>query len=162
MVFEFSWQIGAGENSQIPVKSSTIHSPSNDTIFVSGNDEPRFSNCVSHSDAISAHASVHVTSALGYANFWRLHSFCAFLSFSDNEEMTARGTHPNTYLFHFTLTSYWQNSYWLCHIHLNSYFLILRSPKGVRRIGQSGVRRDDVDDVAKSGGEGNLVSRFLM
>ena len=47
MVFEFSWQIGAGENSQIPVKSSTIHSPSNDTIFVSGNDEPRFLNCVS-------------------------------------------------------------------------------------------------------------------
>ena len=46
MVFEFSWQIGAGENSQIPVKSSTIHSPSNDTIFVSGNDEPRFLNCV--------------------------------------------------------------------------------------------------------------------
>ena len=46
MVFEFSWQIGAGENSHIPVKSSTIHSPSNDTIFVSGNDEPRFSNCV--------------------------------------------------------------------------------------------------------------------
>ena len=45
MVFEFSWQIGAGENSQIPVKSSTIHSPSNDTIFVSGNDEPRFLNC---------------------------------------------------------------------------------------------------------------------
>ena len=45
MVFEFSWQIGAGENSQIPVKSSTIHSPSNDTIFVSGNDEPRLLNC---------------------------------------------------------------------------------------------------------------------
>ena len=42
MVFEFSWQIGAGENSQIPVKSSTIHSPSNDTIFVSGNDKPHF------------------------------------------------------------------------------------------------------------------------
>ena len=46
MVFEFSWQIGAGENSHIPVKSSTIHSLSNDTIFVSGNDEPRFSDCV--------------------------------------------------------------------------------------------------------------------
>ena len=46
MVFEFSWQIGAGENSQIPVKSSTIHSPSNDTIFVSGNDVPHFLNCV--------------------------------------------------------------------------------------------------------------------
>ena len=45
MVFEFSWQIGAGENSQIPVKSSSIHSPSNDTIFVSGNGEPRFLKC---------------------------------------------------------------------------------------------------------------------
>ena len=53
MVFEFSWQIGAGENSQIPVKSSTIHSPSNDTIFVSGNDEPRLLNCAEEFQALS-------------------------------------------------------------------------------------------------------------
>ena len=45
MVFEFSGQIGAGENSHIPGKSSTIHSLSNDTIFVSGNDKPHFLNC---------------------------------------------------------------------------------------------------------------------
>ena len=46
MVFEFSWQIGAGKNSHIPVKWSTIHPPSDDTIFVSWNDGSRFSNCV--------------------------------------------------------------------------------------------------------------------
>ena len=46
MVFEFSWQIGAGKNSHIPVKWSTIHPPSDDTIFVSWNDGSRFLNCV--------------------------------------------------------------------------------------------------------------------
>ena len=45
MVFEFSWQIGAGENSQIPVKSSTINSPSNDTIFTVGDEGAVRSTC---------------------------------------------------------------------------------------------------------------------
>ena len=46
--FEFSWQIGAGKYSHIAVKSSLEYFPSNDTTLVSGNEEPRFLNCVKY------------------------------------------------------------------------------------------------------------------
>ena len=45
IVFEIAWQIGARKYSHIAVKSSLEYFLSNDTTLVSGNEEPRFSNC---------------------------------------------------------------------------------------------------------------------
>ena len=45
IVFEISWQIGAGKYSNIQIKWNAVYFLNIDTILVNGNESARFSNC---------------------------------------------------------------------------------------------------------------------